>query len=512
MTSKESSDSISRGPFPVLFIRLMDALDPERAPIEASNLFDGFKALVGGLIGNPSKMTDEQRLLLGTIYQSLQGKDLVMLTEGARVAISEATRLLKTPNPDEVLVDEACLAVRMGLATPNGRTTRPPDGLLSLEARLLEELGADAVNRSPRYLREKYWMQVSVGIGTISLSRSPTHFPTHFQARLMSTDVKLPIHTFTSEDRVFEWVVQMAKRHASAEASGPDLVDSAWGLIANAYGGDWDLATPEWREAAEDWRCQMYKHLHENRTLNDLELLQERLCREFPGLETCLKGPKDRYDTSYWTLDVCPGGTIFVSWLHHDGDPWDIHVSWAPEFSLENGIQSEAFTNADSAFDHIVALIRNRNRTMPLVIQQEEVLFHLAEGEFLTLEAMVDKTLVSLDFDKGNGHDDADFVSVLTDDGSKYLISHYGDEVRAAAIVGWDGHPDDVLGTPLLSVERRVVVDERGPNTPYDTNTIYRFVTVRGAFLISWSSTSDNVHLTSLAQRLDRAEALKPAR
>ncbi len=29
-----------------------------------------------------------------------------------------------------------------------------------------------------------------------------------------------------------------------------NLPDSAWGLIANSYGGNWDLATPEWREAA----------------------------------------------------------------------------------------------------------------------------------------------------------------------------------------------------------------------------------------------------------------------
>ena len=33
-----------------------------------------------------------------------------------------------------------------------------------------------------------------------------------------------------------------------------DLLEMAWGLIANAHGGDWDQATPEWREAAERWR------------------------------------------------------------------------------------------------------------------------------------------------------------------------------------------------------------------------------------------------------------------
>ena len=33
-----------------------------------------------------------------------------------------------------------------------------------------------------------------------------------------------------------------------------DEVELAWGLIANAYGGDWDEATDEWRQAAVRWR------------------------------------------------------------------------------------------------------------------------------------------------------------------------------------------------------------------------------------------------------------------
>jgi hypothetical protein len=31
-------------------------------------------------------------------------------------------------------------------------------------------------------------------------------------------------------------------------------LELAWGLIANAYGGDWDKASDEWREAATRWR------------------------------------------------------------------------------------------------------------------------------------------------------------------------------------------------------------------------------------------------------------------
>lgn len=33
-----------------------------------------------------------------------------------------------------------------------------------------------------------------------------------------------------------------------------ETLDSAWGLIANAGGGNWDLQTEQWRQAARRWR------------------------------------------------------------------------------------------------------------------------------------------------------------------------------------------------------------------------------------------------------------------
>ena len=33
-----------------------------------------------------------------------------------------------------------------------------------------------------------------------------------------------------------------------------ELAELAWGIIANANGGDWDKANTDWREAAERWR------------------------------------------------------------------------------------------------------------------------------------------------------------------------------------------------------------------------------------------------------------------
>lgn len=33
-----------------------------------------------------------------------------------------------------------------------------------------------------------------------------------------------------------------------------DLLEAAWGIIANTYGGDWELASDDWKDAAERWR------------------------------------------------------------------------------------------------------------------------------------------------------------------------------------------------------------------------------------------------------------------
>ena len=33
-----------------------------------------------------------------------------------------------------------------------------------------------------------------------------------------------------------------------------DTIETAWGIIANANGGDWEELGPEWKAAAERWR------------------------------------------------------------------------------------------------------------------------------------------------------------------------------------------------------------------------------------------------------------------
>ena len=43
------------------------------------------------------------------------------------------------------------------------------------------------------------------------------------------------------------------------ETKEQNLLELAWGLIANANEGDWDKATKEWKEAAERWRDEYHK-------------------------------------------------------------------------------------------------------------------------------------------------------------------------------------------------------------------------------------------------------------
>lgn len=49
------------------------------------------------------------------------------------------------------------------------------------------------------------------------------------------------------------------EREAKAEAR--DLAEVAWGIIANAGGGDWERETKEWRTAAVRWRDEYHRAL-----------------------------------------------------------------------------------------------------------------------------------------------------------------------------------------------------------------------------------------------------------
>jgi hypothetical protein len=38
-----------------------------------------------------------------------------------------------------------------------------------------------------------------------------------------------------------------------------DMLETAWGIIANAGGGNWDLESDEWQEASKKWRDQYHE-------------------------------------------------------------------------------------------------------------------------------------------------------------------------------------------------------------------------------------------------------------
>lgn len=40
-----------------------------------------------------------------------------------------------------------------------------------------------------------------------------------------------------------------------------ELVEMAWGIIANSYGGDWNIASLDWQKAAANWRDKYHKTL-----------------------------------------------------------------------------------------------------------------------------------------------------------------------------------------------------------------------------------------------------------
>jgi hypothetical protein len=46
----------------------------------------------------------------------------------------------------------------------------------------------------------------------------------------------------------------------------------AWTIIANAYGGDWDSAPSDWRNAAERWRDHYHEELDRKLTVSLAEL------------------------------------------------------------------------------------------------------------------------------------------------------------------------------------------------------------------------------------------------
>lgn len=86
--------------------------------------------------------------------------------------------------------------------------------------------------------------------------------------------------------------------------------EAAWGLIANAYGGNWDLATPAsgWKAAAERWRDAYLQGLSPPPTTESgLAKYQCGVCGNKPDSEGVLQ-----HGRGCFTLSEEGGGEEYV--------------------------------------------------------------------------------------------------------------------------------------------------------------------------------------------------------
>jgi len=60
-----------------------------------------------------------------------------------------------------------------------------------------------------------------------------------------------------------------------------DALELAWGLIANAYGGNWNEALYDWRQAAQRWRDEQWHPILHDATQGQSDA-PERVSEELP--------------------------------------------------------------------------------------------------------------------------------------------------------------------------------------------------------------------------------------
>ena len=73
-------------------------------------------------------------------------------------------------------------------------------------------------------------------------------------------DVALAVLQKTTGPELTATAIQVLRDFLEAKTVS-DSEEMAWGIIANAYGGNWDLAGEEWRTAAEKWRDDYHSRL-----------------------------------------------------------------------------------------------------------------------------------------------------------------------------------------------------------------------------------------------------------
>ncbi len=56
----------------------------------------------------------------------------------------------------------------------------------------------------------------------------------------------------------FDALTKYAPEKLEQPSESYDLTEMAWGIIATAYGGEWNLAPDDWRDDARKWRDEYY--------------------------------------------------------------------------------------------------------------------------------------------------------------------------------------------------------------------------------------------------------------
>lgn len=115
------------------------------------------------------------------------------------------------------------------------------------------------------------------------------------------------------------------------------------------------------------------------------------------------------------------------------------------------------------------------------------------------IEDLIGKTIVEI-----NGKKGGDELTIILDDGKKYIMNHSPGCCETVEIEDIDGDLSDLINSPILSAEEVITVKENpeGVTVPkYQdswTWTFYKLATIKGAVTIRWYGESNGYYSESV--------------
>jgi hypothetical protein len=122
----------------------------------------------------------------------------------------------------------------------------------------------------------------------VIVTNNLTGIPGEGEGEFYLDGVRLALTAISFEIRAGEMVkakMELDCRVSTREPGGPPIyavpfppagtdfreaAEIAWGIIANAHGGDWEKATPEWKAAAERWRDKYLPGINRARPVGEV--------------------------------------------------------------------------------------------------------------------------------------------------------------------------------------------------------------------------------------------------